>query len=780
MQIALALRNVGGNRLYLFYNGSGGTDYIYAQSVMTEANRWYHCAFVRSGSTGKLYVDGQEVPTLNSADFSVNPGVTTTDNNMTLGAWRFGGGTTSLLGELSNVCVWGTALTDGVGGQIEQLYNNGVPLSQLSQIPQAANLKGWYKLNQSANWEANSALNWQIPDNRSAYPQSFNFSKTPQEYINLGNEDFFDGNNEMTFSLWVNKKDWSSTGFEGIISKYGTAGATIQYRIAYPSSAGKLQFYLQGGPSGGPYGARIDTVTLTSAQQDSEWLHILWRHDANIGRSEVIFNGDYTNLVSLNNIAANPYAQPQTTTTNMIGNVSNGLQPFDGAISNYQRFNSYLDNATVEALYNEGVPSTTAVAPTSSQAWYKLDNTETYLKPDPSQNSNLYEAWLVENQKYPASVDKCLLFGQNTYIRYDNFDLINESELTVSFWFLHDQSVNSWDRVLGSWDNTAYNFIINVGRSGAPNISCTLRTNAGSGGFVSNNVYFGNVSTPTVGWRLLTMTYNGSVIKAYVNNEEVDSLSATGTVYDLNPYIGGSRNYYQSIRDGNGSADGMRMSNVIYWNKALIPSEITTLYNNGTPLLTKDSIPQDSSMLLWNTLENKTETIGGGLYDKSGNSTSIQTIVNSSNIAVDNVPVSAKSVLSSGMTYQSLVNNNVSVVNGESDGMNSTNLVTSNLTRTQPYSNYSFNFDRASSDYFDLGTLQSTALQPSDATLLSDGFSVSMWVNLRSVNTMGLWQNDGLGQTNYAGLLLQINSGGQINFGYSDNTGAGSGDRLTM
>jgi hypothetical protein len=142
------------------------------------------------------------------------------------------------------------------------------------------------------------------------------------------------------------------------------------------------------------------------------------------------------------------------------------------------------------------------------------------------------------------------------------------------------------------------------------------------------------------------------------------------------------------------------MSNVIYWNKALEPSELTTLYNNGTPLLTKNSIPQNSSMLLWNTLENKTETIGGGLYDKSGNSVSIQGITNPSNIIVDNVPVSAESVLSSGMTEQSLVYNNVSVKNGESSGMNTTNIVQSNLTRTVPYSNYSVNFS-GTGDYID-------------------------------------------------------------------------------
>ena len=51
------------------------------------------------------------------------------------------------------------------------------------------------------------------------------------------------------------------------------------------------------------------------------------------------------------------------------------------------------------------------------------------------------------------------------------------------------------------------------------------------------------------------------------------------------------------------------------------------------------------------------------------------------------------------MTEQNLVNNNVSALNGESSGMTSANLVLSDLTRAVPYDSYSFNFDRASSDY---------------------------------------------------------------------------------
>ena len=52
------------------------------------------------------------------------------------------------------------------------------------------------------------------------------------------------------------------------------------------------------------------------------------------------------------------------------------------------------------------------------------------------------------------------------------------------------------------------------------------------------------------------------------------------------------------------------------------------------------------------------------------------------------------------LNFDSLVYNNVSVKNGESSGMNTTNIVQSNLTRKVPYSNYSINFD-GTGDYMD-------------------------------------------------------------------------------
>ena len=77
------------------------------------------------------------------------------------------------------------------------------------------------------------------------------------------------------------------------------------------------------------------------------------------------------------------------------------------------------------------------------------------------------------------------------------------------------------------------------------------------------------------------------------------------------------------------------------------------------------------------------------------------------------------------MDANSLVNNYVSALNGASAGnMNTTNLVASNISRTQPYSSYSFNFDAGVSDYIEINNPGSIFAYGESA------FTFSGWVSI--------------------------------------------------
>ena len=169
------------------------------------------------------------------------------------------------------------------------------------------------------------------------------------------------------------------------------------------------------------------------------------------------------------------------------------------------------------------------------------------------------------------------------------------------------------------------------------------------------------------------------------------------------------------------------MSNVAVFDKQFTSTEVATLYNNGAPETNISESP-----VSWWKLNNLTT----GIQDSVGSNDG----TNNGAIKV-NTFVSKEALYSEDLPGQALADNNVSVLNGDSSGMTTANLVTSNISRTQPYSNYSFNFDSAVSDYFDLGGLQGTALQPSDATLISDGFSVSVWVNVDDTSSTNITSN---------------------------------------
>lgn len=76
------------------------------------------------------------------------------------------------------------------------------------------------------------------------------------------------------------------------------------------------------------------------------------------------------------------------------------------------------------------------------------------------------------------------------------------------------------------------------------------------------------------------------------------------------------------------------------------------------------------------------------------------------------------------LNFDSLVYNNVSTKNGESSGMNTTNIVQSNLTRKVPYSSYSTSF---------LGTTDYFTSTPSIG--ITSAITISAWVKIPTTNT---------------------------------------------
>ena len=171
-------------------------------------------------------------------------------------------------GQMSNFQVWNTSLSTP---EVTTLYNNGQPLMTGTQ-PEEANLRAWYKLNQSANWEADSVGEWQIPDAVSAYPQSFEFDGISNE-MTLPKGNITD-TGAKSVSVWIKNEITSGTDyvFNSRNGGYLANGITLIQR--HSDSTG----YITSNSYSPFQSSKIFTGYQTALHipNDGQWHHMAW------------------------------------------------------------------------------------------------------------------------------------------------------------------------------------------------------------------------------------------------------------------------------------------------------------------------------------------------------------------------------------------------------------------------------------------------------------------------------------------------------------------------
>ena len=366
-----------------------------------------------------------------------------------------------------------------------------------------------------------------------------------------------------------------------------------------------------------------------------------------------------------------------------------------GEMSNVGIWNKNLSASEITTLYNNGVPLFSGTQPQAAnlKGWYKMNvDTSTWNGSD----------WLISNSAITPTYTEGLFFGGN-YVggspvsNYAGMGLTNQSisseHITHSFWYKRVlPTTGSSDNMvvpgpgihLGTVNVISAGTVQWVGDAAAKYIN--FSGNIADGAWHHVLVYYPNGTTIT-----------HADIKCYID----------GSI-QTNSYIGGSSSIGPVTEIRGTLLQSLPMNvELSNWSYFLTDqtSNIDTIYNGGTPGDISSLNPS-----VWLKYDSATTAFAGATGANYGLATDSSGNSNNGNLAGR----------TDGSTTR-LVTSNVQSGAGVSDGMNTANLVNSDLTRSIPYSSYSLNFDGGdwATPSISLNTLSA-----------STAFSVSCWVKI--------------------------------------------------
>jgi len=417
---------------------------------------------------------------------------------------------------------------------------------------------------------------WRMPNDKNQskfenYSLDFNGGT---EAIDIGVSSFVQ-NDPYSLSFWIKRNE--SNAFGGTILALGN-GTSVNNIILWWKNNTTLTI---SNGQGTNYYRDLPSTTYNIGQ---------WYHFAIVGTIgtyspvdlEVYLDGvPITLITTLSAISANQ-------TSSAIGKLPNNAgYNLTGVMSDLSIFDYKLSTDQINYLYNSGTPQNPmAISGQPPVAYYPLGGSST------GSSSTL----TIPNE----SVADATVFdfdGSTDYIQVDNFESTNNTDTcSYSAWVNIDSSATGVRGIFGK------------GKSGA-NFEFNVRYyTAGTNLFIiqiDGTTVFENssLSISTDAWHHIAVVIDrslsaGSNIKLFVDGVEIANSASvsfaqfTSTGYPL--YIGAEADTSTSPRfEWYGE-----ISNVQVWNTSLSSAEVTTLYNNGVPLLTGTQ-PEEANLKAW-------------------------------------------------------------------------------------------------------------------------------------------------------------------------------------
>jgi len=562
---------------------------------------------------------------------------------------------------------------------------------------------------------------------------AFNFDglddylETPQ--INLGSTN--------TFSFWIN----TTTTTQGAI--FGDPNGYSNYALFSQPSLNRTAFRL-GNNDSGYYQIEVSSGLLN----DGNWHHHCLTRDG------VTINYYLDGILQTNvtNNTLNASAGTNTTIENIFA-LSDGTFKYGGKLSNVALWTTELTSTQVSTLYNNGKPGD--ISSLNPTGWWKLDDTATFNSgtsvwtiPDDSSNSNdgtsvgmnadslvasningelianpmitspkpiaYYQLgdqsvdnganYLVPNNSlsdYVFNFQGNLFSGD--YIDCGTGSRFNLSQTTISAWVKKTSSTVNYAVAAGirNTNSGPVPYMINLSTAASNKIKFMISQSDGTNVLVASDAIIQDDI-----WYHVVGVADGSNVLIYVDGVlQTDQKTYNGTIISPNKNF----NIGRQVEGGVYYWDG-ELSNISIFNTGLSSTDVQTLYNNGQP-----SDISSLSPIAWYKL-NAADTFDGSDwtindYGSGGN-------------------------------------------DGTSDGMDSSNLVVSDLQQTSGYSPYALDFDGAD-DYLNTGN--------HSIFQITGAMTVSYWFNGQGGSgTVGGFGK--LGGSNNRGFCLGLNNNNNITF----------------
>ena len=611
-------------------------------------------------------------------------------------------------GKIDEVAIFNRALNTT---EISALYDGtGSNIRPSNLIASNLNPIAYYPLGeqaQNSGYLSASGNEWQFPN---GVLQDYVMDFDGTDYIDTGvkPKDLIPSGGALTISAWLKS---SVTGSQYVLGSYDF-GTSPRERFFFKVASNEVLIGLGDGSS-----------AISATVPTNQWYNVLVTFDGS-STVQAYINGDSQGTASISSTNWNT-----TNLTVLIGAYNDSRYGpygfFNGKMSNVAIWNTAVtDSAQIANIYNNGSPQTSHTV--SPQNWWKLNATSVYTPSAPNYSTALdFNNNSASNQK--------IIQAQNT-------NAFVADSGTISIWVkFASSSVNSLGLIGNGTTNS--NVRINIYQSS---------NTVGLAWSTSSDTSFPTpVAITPDKWTHIAVTRNydstNTVAKFYINGIEQFTETLSGTITDKtynDLLIGNLNDPFNVNRYWKGN-----VSNVALWDSALTASQISTLFNFGTPETNISFSP-----INWWKLNNlNSSSSADGLYDNGSSS------INATLYSGTGTPVTVAST-------------SVAVVPSWK--------IPSALTI--PSVNYTSALDFTSTtDYIDTG--QPSALGYGTATT---AFSISIWANSSDWSNTYLFGNRGSGTgtndsgfafstyaaTSFAGLFFRVGNNTNLSatFNYSE------------